>query len=119
MLHAFEQAEGVFETKAFARLLKLAAGEGEWELCAELARFLVGIDGSGETLKAVLAEAGLRDGVNGGAATPGVVNGTSNGSSAPSSSHGSVVRAASVRSPSGQTTPGEAGVDYFSMGPYV
>ncbi|KAK4959381.1 WD40 repeat protein [Elasticomyces elasticus] len=70
VLHAFEQ-EGAFQSKEFARLLGVAVGEGDWDLCGELARFLVGIDSSGETLRGVLAEAGLRDGV---------LNGQGNGS---------------------------------------
>lgn len=59
VLHTFEQDE--FQVHEFARLLKRAAGEGEWELCRELARFLVGIDASGKTLRNALAEANLAD----------------------------------------------------------
>ncbi|KAK3053339.1 WD40 repeat protein [Extremus antarcticus] len=55
-----EQQDGEkFQVQEFARLLRRAAGKEEWELARELARFLVGIDGSGQTLKSALAEARL------------------------------------------------------------
>jgi hypothetical protein len=60
VLHTFEQEE--FQVHEFAGLLRRAAGELEWELCRELARFLVGIDSSGATLRAALAEARLGSG---------------------------------------------------------
>jgi len=63
VLHAFEQ--DAFQVHEFARLLQRAAHKQDWDLCRELARFLVGIDATGETLTAALAEAGLRDAPNG------------------------------------------------------
>lgn len=62
VLHTFEQDQ--FQVLEFARLLRHAAAEKDWELCAELARFLVGIDSSGRTLSSALAEAGLQDARN-------------------------------------------------------
>lgn len=59
VLHAFE--EDSFQVHEFAQLLQRAADANDWELCRELARFLVGIDISGETLSAALMEAGLGD----------------------------------------------------------
>ncbi|QIX02346.1 hypothetical protein AMS68_007863 [Peltaster fructicola] len=43
----------------FARLLQKAVETEDWELCRELARFLLGIDSSGQTLRAALAEAAI------------------------------------------------------------
>ena len=57
VLHTFEQDE--FQVQEFALLLRRAAEEQDWELCKELARFLVGIDASGQTLKSALEQAGL------------------------------------------------------------
>jgi hypothetical protein len=42
------------------RLLKLASQKGDWELCGELARFLIALDASGEMLRRAVATAGLR-----------------------------------------------------------
>lgn len=63
VLHAFE--EDSFQVHEFAQLLQRAGNANDWELCREVARFLVGIDTSGETLSAALAEAGLREAPNG------------------------------------------------------
>lgn len=63
ILHAFD--EDSFNTEQIATLLARAKDEGDWDLCKELARFLVGIDATGELLKAVLVTAGLRSGING------------------------------------------------------
>jgi RAB6A-GEF complex partner protein 1 len=63
VLHAFEQDE--FQVHEFARLLREASADQDWDLCGEVARFLVGIDSSGQTLTAALAEAALRDAPNG------------------------------------------------------
>ncbi|KAK0337029.1 WD40 repeat protein [Friedmanniomyces endolithicus] len=65
VLHAMvveeEEEEEGFRIRDFGRLLGLAVAEGDWELCGELARFLVGVDGGGGTLRKVLAEAGFGD----------------------------------------------------------
>ena len=63
VLHTFEQDE--FQIHGFARLLRRAVAAQDWELCRELARFLVGIDESGKTLQTALADAGLGDEGNG------------------------------------------------------
>ena len=60
VLHTFEHEE--FQIQEFALLLRRAAAERDWELCKELARFLVGIDSSGENLRAALGQAGLVSG---------------------------------------------------------
>ena len=77
VLHTFEQDS--FQVHEFARILRLAAAEQDWELCKELARFLVGIDPSGQTMAAALREAGLAgtprrldEGTNGGGTNGGV-----------------------------------------------
>ncbi|KAK3069095.1 WD40 repeat protein [Teratosphaeriaceae sp. CCFEE 6253] len=123
VLHAFDDArEGAAgtgtQTRAFARLLGRAVAAGEWELCAELARFLVGIDAGGGTLRAVLGEAGLGDGLDEGRAAeeeaPGR-GGTANGLGRRSSSRGSGARSL-VAISSETTTPSESGGDYFHMG---
>ncbi|THY27845.1 hypothetical protein D6D00_04668 [Aureobasidium pullulans] len=59
ILHAFD--EGSFSARQISTLLKRAREEGDWDLCKELARFLVGIDETGNLLKTVLVRAGLRD----------------------------------------------------------
>ncbi|KAG9656987.1 hypothetical protein KCU95_g8958, partial [Aureobasidium melanogenum] len=59
ILHAFD--EGSFSARQTSTLFKRARNEGDWDLCKELARFLVGIDETGNLLKSVLFRAGLRD----------------------------------------------------------
>ena len=76
VLHAFESES--FQVRDFARLLRAAADSEDWELCRELARFLVGIDASGQTLRAALAEAELTRGDSMGSGLG--VNGHGNGS---------------------------------------
>ena len=44
------------------RLLRLASQKGDWELCGELARFLIALDGSGEMLRRAIVQVGLRNG---------------------------------------------------------
>lgn len=58
VLHTFDEER--FTAAMMGRLLREAGGAGEWELCRELSRFLVGIDGSGALLGEALAEAGLK-----------------------------------------------------------
>ncbi|KAF2717569.1 RIC1-domain-containing protein [Polychaeton citri CBS 116435] len=57
VLHTF--AQEALELAEFSRLLRAAATNGDWDLCKELARFLVGIDGSGELLKTTLVQSEL------------------------------------------------------------
>lgn len=58
ILHTFDG--GSFSTQQISTLLRRAKEEGDWELCKELARFLVGIDETGDLLRTVLGRAGLR-----------------------------------------------------------
>lgn len=59
VLHTFHQEAEDFEMQECARLLGRAVQAQDWELCRELARFLVGIDQSGNTLRLALEDAGL------------------------------------------------------------
>lgn len=59
VLHTFHQEADEFEMQECAKLLRRAVRVQDWELCRELARFLVGIDQSGNTLKIALEDAGL------------------------------------------------------------
>lgn len=43
------------------RLIVLASQRSDWELCAELARFLIALDASGDMLRRAVARAGLRN----------------------------------------------------------
>ncbi|GAB7325253.1 hypothetical protein MBLNU13_g09317t1 [Cladosporium sp. NU13] len=89
VLHAFESES--FQVHDFARLLRMAASAQDWDLCRELARFLVGIDATGNILRTVLTEADLEGG--------GLANG-----------HGTPSPAENGR-PRGYAVPG----DYFSL----
>ncbi|EAS27670.3 uncharacterized protein CIMG_10275 [Coccidioides immitis RS] len=42
------------------RLLRLASHKGDWELCGELARFLMALDSSGNMLRRAVVKVGLR-----------------------------------------------------------
>jgi len=57
VLHTFDEKS--FTSERIARLLKEAARVEEWELCRELARFLVGIDEKGELLRESMRTAGM------------------------------------------------------------
>lgn len=108
VLHAFEQES--FQVHEFALLLRRAAGEQDWELCRELARFLMGIDASGQTLTSALAEAHLQDTARG---SFGSVNGALNTGS-PSKAN-TLHRSGQASSTTNGTSsrPG----DYFSINP--
>lgn len=58
VLHTFEELSS--SSEQLVRLLGRAKDEGEWELCKELARFLMALDESGATLKEALALVDLR-----------------------------------------------------------
>ncbi|PLB43954.1 DUF1339 domain protein, partial [Aspergillus steynii IBT 23096] len=63
VLQAFEDEEG-HEAPIedyVVRLMALASQKSEWELCAELARFLIALDASGEMLRRAVSRAGLRN----------------------------------------------------------
>lgn len=67
------------------RLLKQARQEGDWELCRELARFLMALDREGRVLREALEVVGLgRDGSEG-------FGGVSSSSSSSASSSGKVL----------------------------
>jgi hypothetical protein len=64
VLQAFEDDDG-HEAPIedyVVRLLVLASQKGDWELCAELARFLIALDESGDMLRRAIDRTGLRDG---------------------------------------------------------
>jgi len=84
ILHSFDEEH--FNTEQIATLLRRAKDVGDWDLCRELARFLVGIDDSGHLLKTVIASAGLRSGGRDDGASPSVNR--SNGSLGHASSNG-------------------------------
>ncbi|KAK2742550.1 hypothetical protein FQN57_005176 [Myotisia sp. PD_48] len=42
------------------RILTMASQQGDWDLCGELASFLIALDGSGEILKRAVIKVGLR-----------------------------------------------------------
>ena len=48
------------------RLLRRAGEEGDWELCKELARFLMALDGEGKELREAMGRLGLLPGAGGG-----------------------------------------------------
>ncbi|KAL4989750.1 RIC1-domain-containing protein [Aspergillus falconensis] len=65
VLQAFEdEAEdhGAPVEDYVVRLMILASQKSDWELCAQLARFLVALDGSGDMLRRAVSRAGLRHG---------------------------------------------------------
>ncbi|KAF7719320.1 Ribosomal control protein 1 (RIC1) domain-containing protein [Penicillium ucsense] len=74
VLQAFEDEEELGHDghveEYVVRLIGLASQKGDWELCAELARFLIALDSSGEMLKRAVSRVGLRSSsrssVNGG-----------------------------------------------------
>ncbi|KAF2484451.1 RIC1-domain-containing protein [Neohortaea acidophila] len=67
VLHTLEGDEelGNSQEAEHTKLLTAAAAAHDWELCSELARFMVGIDRSGTTLRAALSGAGLGAATNG------------------------------------------------------
>lgn len=65
ILQALDDEEDEESSKARAedyavRLLGLAAHKSDWDLCAELARFLMALDGSGDMLRRTIDRVGLR-----------------------------------------------------------
>ncbi|KAJ5811717.1 hypothetical protein N7474_008018 [Penicillium riverlandense] len=59
------------------RLIGLASQKNDWELCAELARFLIALDSSGEMLQRAISRVGLRS-----TASRPTLNGSRTGSAA-------------------------------------
>ncbi|KAJ5637633.1 hypothetical protein N7490_007512 [Penicillium lividum] len=63
VLQAFEDEEQSHDGRIeeyVVRLIGLASQKGDWELCAELARFLIALDASGEMLQRAIGRVGLR-----------------------------------------------------------
>lgn len=64
VLQAFDDEEEGHEARIedyVVRLFMLATQKGDWELCAELARFLIALDASGDMLRRAVARVGLRN----------------------------------------------------------
>ncbi|RMJ25268.1 hypothetical protein PHISP_03844 [Aspergillus sp. HF37] len=73
VLQAFEDEEdspGGQVEDYVVRLIALASQKGEWELCGELARFLIALDASGDMLRRAISRVGLRQ--DGGLRVPGM-----------------------------------------------
>ncbi|KAI1944670.1 WD40 repeat protein [Ophidiomyces ophidiicola] len=65
VLHAFDDSDENNAEKteeSVVRLLLLASHKGDWELCGELARFLLALDSSGDMLRRAVVRVGLRRG---------------------------------------------------------
>ncbi|KAI2826330.1 hypothetical protein CBS147321_8707 [Aspergillus niger] len=65
VLQAFEDEDDDHDSPIedyVVRLMYLASRKNDWELCAELARFLIALDGSGDMLQRAVTRVGLRDG---------------------------------------------------------
>ena len=106
-----EEEEAGFEGREYARLLRAAAATRDWELCGELARFLVGIDETGALLRSALALAGLTGITNGSLEEEGIerINGhplgesPADGVESEMSSHDSTAEAVDYFSSRGQS----------------
>ena len=64
VLHTFEEMET--SSESCVRLLQRAKEAGDWDLCKELARFLMALDETGDTLKAALERMDLHPASAGG-----------------------------------------------------
>ncbi|KAJ9273089.1 hypothetical protein DTO212C5_674 [Paecilomyces variotii] len=65
VLQAFEDEEEGSDGRIedyVVRLLSLASAKGIWDLCAELARFLIALDASGDMLRRAIARVGFKNG---------------------------------------------------------
>ncbi|KAF9885969.1 hypothetical protein FE257_012144 [Aspergillus nanangensis] len=64
VLQAFEDGDGheALIEDYVVRLLALSSQTGDWDLCAELARFLLALDGSGDMLRRTVSRLGLQNG---------------------------------------------------------
>lgn len=65
VLQAFEDEDQHHDGRIedyVVRLIGLASQRGDWELCGELARFLIALDSSGEMLQRAIGRVGLRSG---------------------------------------------------------
>ncbi|KAL2004233.1 hypothetical protein VTN02DRAFT_5376 [Thermoascus thermophilus] len=72
VLQALEDEEGNADRieDYVVRLLGLASHQKDWDLCAELARFLMALDPSGDMLRRAIARVGLRNGDKSQTASP-------------------------------------------------
>ena len=115
VLHTFEETET--SSEQCVRLLQRAKEVGDWDLCKELARFLMALDESGDTLRLSLERMELspRDTFESGSVrlrTPQPGNGVSEGHS---KMNGGVSPVSSDAQSPGVGLGIEAGqVDYFS-----
>lgn len=65
VLQAFEDEEEGSDGRIedyVVRLLSLASAKGIWDLCAELARFLIALDASGDMLRRAISRVGFKNG---------------------------------------------------------
>lgn len=62
VLQEIDDKEGGELEDYVVRLLKLASQKADWELCKELARFLIALDASGDILRRSINKAGLNIG---------------------------------------------------------
>ena len=63
VLQAFEDEEQNHDGRIeeyVVRLIAIASQKGDWELCAELARFLIALDASGKMLRRAISRVGLQ-----------------------------------------------------------
>ncbi|RMZ75708.1 hypothetical protein DV738_g5316, partial [Chaetothyriales sp. CBS 135597] len=73
IMHGLEEQEQDEDTGAgtgmverhVGRLMQLAQAKGDFEMCADLARFLIGVDASGRALRRVVDEVGFKKEVEG------------------------------------------------------
>lgn len=96
VLQAFEDEEDEHDAPIedyVVRLIGLASQRNDWELCAELARFLIALDASGEMLRRAIARTGLRNGI-------GMGMGMGNGFNSSATSVKGLGLAAPIRTPS-------------------
>lgn len=65
VLQAFEDEDDGHDGQIedyVVRLIAIASQKGDWELCGELARFLIALDASGDMLRRAISRVGLRNG---------------------------------------------------------
>ncbi|KAL6717855.1 WD40 repeat protein [Lecanora helva] len=70
VMHTFDDEEGETSSEQCVRLLQRAKEAGDWDLCKELARFLMALDETGEVLRGAVGRMGLA--LNGGEGDDGV-----------------------------------------------
>jgi hypothetical protein len=121
VLHTLDELGS--SSQQLIRLLRRARDEKDWELCKELARFLMALDESGDTLRAALAEVDLAPPSSSSNATgednTGLVSRTSRLSFSNSNGLGLGLAISGKLDSSRRASKGEGelskGVDYFSQ----